>query len=348
MGPYMPGDITPYEQTKRIVPNITYSYSEKMGITHRRFYPSMNLNMVKTDAEYKTAIIKAAEILNNNLKLITQKWRRPAISLTGGIDSGTTFAAANGLYDRFETFSYQSVPKEVPDVVAAKKIADHFRTKHTIYYIPDNNSDIKDFEIKAAILIHNDGYIAPQYPNEVRKRCYLEEHCDINVEVKSWVSETIRAYWHKHFDRKSLPVLSPKLYRNLYKIFLGNRSLAHQIDEIFEDYINTYDYNAVPETFLPADMFRWEVTNNSWGGLNISEMRYCFEITIPYNNRKLLETLLCIPLEKRISDQHHLDMKKYLNEDMYNMNIVIQNKEQTKIRARLLNIVFNINMWLPF
>ena len=236
----------------------------------------------------------------------------------------------------------------MPDVVAAKKIADHFRTKHTIYYIPDNNSDIKDFEIKAAILIHNDGYIAPQYPNEVRKRCYLEEHCDINVEVKSWVSETIRAYWHKHFDRKSLPVLSPKLYRNLYKIFLGNRSLAHQIDEIFEDYINTYDYNAVPETFLPADMFRWEVTNNSWGGLNISEMRYCFEITIPYNNRKLLETLLCIPLEKRISDQHHLDMKKYLNEDMYNMNIVIQNKEQTKIRARLLNIVFNINMWLPF
>lgn len=348
MGPYMPGDITPYEQTKRVVPNILYSYSFETGVIHNRFYPLKDLDMIVKESEYQTVISTAAEILKNNAKLITQKWSRPAISLTGGIDSGTTFASANGLYDKFETFSYQSAPKEVPDVVSAKKIAERFRTRHTIYQIPNEDNDISNFEVKAAILRHNDGYIAPLYPNEVRKRCYLEEHCNIEVEVKSWVSETIRAYWHKHFDRETLPTLSPKLYRNLYKIFLGNRSLAHKIDAIFADYIETYDYKIIPETFLSADMFRWEVTNSSWGGLNISDMRYCFEITIPYNNRKLLDLLLRVPLEKRISDQHHLDIKKLLNEDMYNMNIVVQNKEQTRTRARLLNIIFSLNMWSPF
>lgn len=42
--------------------------------------------------------------------------------MTGGIDSNTTFAAANGFYDKFEAFSYLSAPKEAPDAEAAKKL----------------------------------------------------------------------------------------------------------------------------------------------------------------------------------------------------------------------------------
>ena len=58
-----------------------------------------------------------------------------------------------------------------------------------------------------------------------------------------------------------------------------------------------------------------EVTWGSWGGMNISEMKFCFDITFIYNNRKFFDLMFKIPLEKRISDQHHLDMKKYLNPD---------------------------------
>lgn len=132
-----------------------------------------------------------------------KKWEHPWISLTGGIDSNTTFAAANGMYDRFEAFSYISAEKEIRDAEAAAKIAKAFGVKHHIYNIPDNSNEISDYDLKVEIQRHNSGYIAERKPNESRKRFYLEENCGCDVEVKSWVSETIRGYWYKHFDRKN-------------------------------------------------------------------------------------------------------------------------------------------------
>ena len=70
------------------------------------------------------------------MELVTKKWKKPWISLTGGIDSNTTFAAGNGNYEKFETFSYISAEKEVPDAAAAKEIASHFGLKHHEYHIP--------------------------------------------------------------------------------------------------------------------------------------------------------------------------------------------------------------------
>ena len=142
---------------------------------------------------------------------------------------------------RFETFSYISAEKEVPDAEAAKKIAEHFGVPHHEYYIPDRDEDVKDFDGILAVLRHNNGYVAELKHNEARKRMYLKEHANCDVEVKSWVSETIRAYWYKHYGRKRMPKLSGKLYRNLYKIFIENRKLAKKIDRVFCD-IQTLEY----------------------------------------------------------------------------------------------------------
>lgn len=282
------------------------------------------------------------------MELISKKWEHPWISLTGGIDSNTTFAAANGMYDKFETFSYISAPKEVPDAEAAKKISDAFDVKHHVYNIPDNSDEIADYDLKVEIQRHNSGYIAERKGNESRKRFYLEENCGCDVEVKSWVSETIRAYWYKHYGRNKMPKLSPKLFRNLYKIFIFNRPLAHKIDKIFADYIKEFEYEKIPTCYPAADIHYNEVTWGSWGGMNISEMKYCFDITFIYNNRKFLDLMFRVPLEKRISDEHHLDLKKNLNPELYNMNIRVVNMKETDTRARLLNIIFTINQILPY
>lgn len=91
-----------------------------------------------------------------------------------------------------------------------------------------------------------------------------------------------------------------------------------------------------------------EVTWGSWGGLNISEMKFCFDITLPFNNRVLMDLLFRIPLEDRISDKHHLQMKKHLNKELYDMNIRVVNMKETKFRANALNVIFTINSILPF
>ncbi len=347
MGAYLPADLTPFKELKRIVPNIEY-IAHAGEITHKRFYPLVELEECKNDAEYQEVIKKAADILKNSMELISRKWSKPAISLTGGIDSNTTFAAANGIYDRFTTFSYLSAHKETIDCDAAKVIAEAFDVKWNLYKIPENSDELKDCDLKIAIIRHNNGYIGKEKDNELIKRVYLEENLNADVEVKSWVSETIRAYWYKHYGRKSMPKLSPKLYRNLYKIFITNRGLAHKIDKIFEKYIEEFEYKKIPSQYPPADMHYNEITWGSWGGLNISEMKFYTDITFAYNNRVFLDLLFKVPLEKRISDEHHIDMKKYLNKALYDMNIRVVNMHETKFRAFALNVIFTINMILPF
>ena len=77
-------------------------------------------------------------------------------------------------------------------------------------------------------------------------------------------------------------------------------------------------------------------------------MKFCFDITFAYNNRKFLDLLFRVPLPKRISDGHHLDMKKYLNKKLYDMNIRVVNLKETDFRAFALNVIFTINSFLPF
>ncbi len=349
MGPYLPADMTPFEKVKRIVPNIVYFYNlNEKSVTHNRFYPLKNLEECKTQEEYDKVIEDAADILKNNMELVLKKWDNPYLSLTGGIDSNTTFASANGHYDKIKTFSYYSAEKESIDCDAAKIISKKFGVTWLLYNIPNSNQEIERFNEKREIIKHNNGYIGLEKDNELRKRMILQEKCNADVEIKSWVSETIRAYWYKHYGRKKMPKLSAKLYRNLYKIFISNRKLAHQIDKIFAEYIEKYEYSKIPSQYPPADMHFNEVTWGSWGGMNISEMKYCFDITFIYNNRKFLDLLFKVPLNKRISDQHHLDMKKYLNKELYDMNIRVVNMKETKFRAFALNVIFTINSWLPF
>ena len=349
MGPYLPADMTPFEQVKRIVPNIEYLYNKRdKKISHHRFYPLRDLKECATQEEYETVITNAADILRKNMGLVIKKWENPWLSLTGGIDSNTTFAAANGWYDKIKTFSYCSAEKESIDCEAAKNISARFDVPWTLYNIPNDNQEIDRFNEKKEIIRHNNGYIGLEKDNELRKRMILQEQCLADVEIKSWVSETIRAYWYKHYGRKKMPKLSPKLYRNLYKIFIANRGLAHKIDKVFAKYIEDFEYAKIPAQYPSADMHYNEVTWGSWGGMNISEMKYCFDITFIYNNRKFLDLLFKVPLERRISDQHHLDMKKYLNKELFDMNIRVVNMKETKFRAFALNVIFTINSWLPF
>ena len=349
MGAYMPADLTPFAELKRVVPNQEYrAYPTEGRAEHMRFYPLKNLTECRNEGEYRQTVEAAADILKKNMELVVRKWSNPWISLTGGIDSNTTFAAANGQYDKIKTFSYLSAAKESIDCDAAKEISARFNVPWTLYHIPEDSGELDRFEARAAILRHNNGYIACEKDNELRKRVVLQAQCPADVEVKSWVSETIRGYWYKHYGRKRMPKLSGKLYRNLYKMFLTDRALAHEIDKLFDRYIEEFEYRKVPGQYPPADLHFNEVTWGSWGSMNISEMKYCFDITIIYNNRRFLDLLFKVPLEKRISDQHHLDMKKYLNRELYDMGIRVVNMKETKFRAFALNVIFTINSILPF
>lgn len=347
LGNYLPGDLTAHSRVSRIIPNTTVRL-DNGGAEVSRFYPNRPVRMCTTEAEYQEVISEAAQILESTMQLIGEKWERPAISLTGGIDSNTTFAAANGCYDRFETFSYVSMPREEVDATAAKAIAERFSVPHTTYRIPDDNQHWADFDLYKAILIHNDGEIGGAKDGDTRKKIELMQHCDIDVEVKSWISETVRAYAYKYSGRTRMPrTLRPRHYTSLYKMILLNRRLAHETDYHFDNYLKKTQLKEHLFNYDESDFFVWEMMHGGKCGLNIGVMKFCFDITIPYNNRKLLDLLLRVPLADRISDRHHLDLKRRMNPALTAMNVRVVNQNETALRKRLINAYFWVNTHLP-
>ena len=348
MGNYLPGDITSFEEIKRIIPNTVVAFDGE-AFCIERIYPNRPIEMCETEEAYQEVIRKGARILQNTMAIIPQKWKQPAISLTGGIDSNTTFAAANGNYDKYSTFSYVSQEREAVDAEAAEKISGKFGLPHTTYQIPSSNDEIADYDIIKEILDCNDGYIGTYRDNEARKKIYLIQNRVCDVEVKSWVSETIRAYAYKYYGRTKMPKsLKPRHYTSLYKIFLFNRKLALETDKYFADYMQRTSLKEKLYNYDESDFFVWEMMHGGKCGLDIGVMRMCFDVTIPYNNRTLLDLLLRVPLEKRVSDTHHLDLKKRMNQELFDMQIRIVNLNETNFRKKVLNGYFVLNSFWPW
>ena len=347
-GAYLPGDITCFAELTRLVPNTFVTYSDgSFQVT--RFYPAHGIAMCENDNEYEEVITEGARLLKNTLALIPKKWAHPAISLTGGIDSNTTFAAANGNYDKFTTFSYVSMYRESVDAEKAQQISDRFGVKWKRYDVPESNEECADFQAFKAILEWNDGGIGSNKDSDIRKKIVLIKNDVCDVEVKSWISETFRAYAYKYFGRTSFPQnLSARNYTSLYKFFLFNRRLVHETDAYFKQY---WEHTALKEhlfNYDETDFFVWEMMHGYKCGLNIGAMKTCFDITLPYNNRKLIDLFLRVPLEKRINDQLHLDLKKLLNKELFDMGIRVINLNETKSRKRKANLYFSVNSKLPF
>lgn len=347
-GAYLPANISKYNEIKRVTPNTKVCCRENEAKIER-FYPTAAITIVDGDDEYSRRISEICDILHKNMTLIAQKWRKPAISMTGGMDSKATVAASNGLNSSFLYFSYDSMRGERVDADAAHKIAEALNVEHRIDVILDNDSLFCDLGSVKAILEHNNGYIGKNNPNDIRKRIYYAQEKRFDIEVKSWVSEIGRANYYKKFGRKKMPYrLSPRQMSCLYKLFINKRSLLKRTDNIFHSYIQeTSSYEIF--NFDASDMFLWEVRYGSWGGHVITdEHRFSFDITIPYNNRKLMELFLTLPLEKRISDQVHRDIVYYLDNRISETGIEITNYNETKKRMILEKMYFFFNTHAPF
>lgn len=349
-GMFLPGDNSQFENVFRLVPNTFLRYDiNNRNCTISRFYPTKELKMCKSQEEYSNTIAHISDILNKNLELICKKWSNPAISMSGGMDSKTTLACANGLYDKFKYYSYDTMPGDRIDVAAAKKISEHIGIPHRVYTVSEKDSDFVNIDFVRKIMEHNWGDIGKVNPNDVRKRMYFMDTSDFDVEVKSWVSEIGRANYYKKFGLKKMPKrLSPRQMTSMYKFFSYNRNTAILTDKIFSDYIKKTCFNDI-YNYDASDMYLWEFRYGAWGGLVItSEHRMSYDITIPYNNRILMEMFLTLPLEKRIEDIPHYDIIKLMNSKIDELGITITNYNETRIRMYMEKLYFKINSILPF
>ncbi len=346
LGNSLPGDRTPFLGLRRITPNTCFIY-ENGAVKHHRFFEPHIL----TGKSMEELARQAGDILHSTLALIAEKWERPAISLTGGCDSKTTLACANGLHDRFRYYSYSSSQSEQVDCDAAGEICRALGLQHTIYQIPSSLPESEPVDPIARILRWNSGNILDCNPNDVRKRIVLDRVDDFDVEVKSWASEIGRAYFSKRFHGRTefLPHPTGRACTTLYKFFLHNRRLVRETDQVFEQFLRDY-YQAAKENPIPwFEQFFWEFRVPAWNGLVITgEHRYSSDITIPYNNRLLLTILLSAPIEDRIHDTLYVEIRRQFDPRIDATGVAVTNLLHTEKREKLENLYWVLHAKCPF
>lgn len=348
-GWYLPGDLTPYPEVKRIIPNTEVRIDETVSVN--RFYPRKPYKEL-SGSDYDEQVNKIGKLLNNNMRLIADKWNAPAVSLTGGTDSKTTLACANGVQDRFEYFSYVSLPREETDALAAQEICKALSLKHKIFYVDTETSCYPDYAEVSALIKRHYSYLGDANENDICKRIVLKEQFDYDVEVKSWVSEVARASRYKRYGKKSFPrKIRPRMLTSMYKLFVFNRGDALKTDERFEEYLEkTKLQRSIDETGYPwSEFFVWEIVFGGWGSLALTgEHMLTNEITVPYNNRALLDMMLRTPLSKRIDDQLHKDIMHLMDDRIEKLGVHVVNGNETKQRELIERVYYRLNNILPF
>lgn len=338
-GLFFPGDTTQFENINRVLQN-HIMYFDGSEVTYNRFYPVKEIEVVNNEEDYVGLCKEVVKVLNNTMYCISKKYSKPAISLTGGMDSKTTLACAYGLYDQYSYYSYITMSGDKVDADAAKEIANQIGIEHKTYTVSEKDEDFEDLDIIRKILYHNNGEYRIN-DNDVRKRAYFDKINDRDVEIKSWVSEVARSNYYKKFGIKMPKRLTPRNMTSMFKIFITQRKLAKETDKIFDKFIEKTGFHNMPSGYDESDMYLWEFRYSAWGGMVItSEHSYSDEIFIPFNNRNLLELMLRAPQEKRISDQFHDDLIKIANHKIYDTGITITNWNETKTRMRIERAYF--------
>lgn len=346
LGNSLPGDLTQYIGLKRVTPNFCCVY-ENGSFRNQRFFTPYQM----AGKSREQLAREAGQLLHNSLELIAQKWDKPAISLTGGCDSKTTLACANGLYDRFRYYSYSSSEAEQVDCEAAAKICAALGLEHRIYPVPDQVLPEDHADVVGQILRRNCGDLLDSNPNDVRKRIVLDKIDDFDVEVKSWASEIGRAYFSKRFHGRTKFPRKPdgRACTTLYKFFLHDRKLVRETDRVFERFIRDYYEPAKENPIEWFEQFFWEFRVPAWNGLVITgEHRYSDDITIPYNNRVLLTMLLSVPLEDRISDAMYAEIRKQFNPGIDATGVAVTNLLHTDKRAKYENLYWVLHDHFPY
>src|SRR5690606_13322397 len=198
-----------------------------------RFYPIESHRELEED-EFPAVIKEISRLINNNISMCAMKWEKPTISLSGGMDSKTTLACANGFYGDYKFFSFQSKPQEEEDAQAAKRLCESINADHVIYDIPQDNSAFEDFDLFKKIIAHNCSYIGNPKDNEVRKFIYLHKLNEFDVELKSWISEIGRLMWGKKYGLALPKTLSPRHFSIVQTRYFGSPSLLNHADRSYK------------------------------------------------------------------------------------------------------------------
>jgi hypothetical protein len=125
--------------------------------------------------------------------------------------------------------------------------------------------------------------------------------------------------------------------------------LVKKTDALFGEYIQKYLGKDTTDVINWLDAFYWEFSWSAGEGVSMtSEHLFAYDITIPYNSRRIVELLLRAPQKSRIEDRLQLDVTRRNNKTLSQLDIHIVDVNHTAMRAVLERLYLEFNSHLPF
>lgn len=336
---WLPGLTSSYDEITRIGPNLVFDYAHGEASV-KRFYPDTAHAEYQSEADFEWCVEEIYRIIRNNLVLCKKKWDRAAISLTGGMDSGATFACTAGFTDQFEIFSFDCKEQERLDSAAAKEICKKTGNKHVQYHIPDSNEEIVDFDDLKHIVDHNTAYFKNLAEEEIRKIIYLRDLNDFDVELKSDVAEIGRAFYGRKYGMDMPEVLNERECAVLQTKFFFMPWLLKQAEKAYIRFLTNTEITKPPYNYEHSDMLYWEFRIGAAAAVTTLSMGMAQNMTFPYNNRKLFELFFAFPHDMRAEDYPQSQIMKKKMPKMVSEDVTVEDKYFGKLRITLEKTFF--------
>lgn len=289
-GKYYPGLWTPYDGVRTLIANNALWFDPVTGVARqRRFYPSEALparSALTAQAEFKARLAICCRL---------SLGARNALSLTGGDDSQATLTTYGSLgpalSQQLTAFTYirPATPDraQFDDVFAASRTALKAGVQHLVFAVEpvDYASDFHK-------------WYAASFPRGARypslARAYYENlpaDCTILISTVAEIGTVF--YKERSVARPTPETLAAKFTPSAAKN--SPALLATMTDYIAET-------NFQPERFSGIDwhdLFYWEHRNSKWASLWYAEVDMTGFAIVPYNDRRLIEIMLSLPVKER-------------------------------------------------
>ncbi|HLS46332.1 MAG TPA: hypothetical protein VK045_12940, partial [Ornithinicoccus sp.] len=293
---FLPGTMTTHEDVLPLVPNhvlrISLTEGGTASVAHDRFWP-YEQRVERSDTSAVTT--EFIDYFREHTRLLCTLGR-PVLSLTGGMDSRTSFAAAlPHLHEESFTFTYFN-PR---DGLTKKGAADD---------VFDANAFAVDVGVQHRVLRWRQPQPGTIF-EEIIDRTYPVRRGSIGAAHAMWADlphdivhlQSIGAEMGTTFYTKRPQ--GPITPHRLTEIVTNRTDLGAETEQAaFGEYLDyaQFTHDAIGG-YDPHDVFYWEQRMGKWGYMKYQDGDFSHRMLLPFNDRGLIELMLSLPYHQRES-----------------------------------------------
>lgn len=267
--------------------------------TVQRFYPHRENPYLGVSTRERLDLIE--RLWTEQIRMLAEE-HELAISLTGGLDSRTSFAVARPHWAKIHTFTYTTIPRGdsswsrsiYKDEVIVGQILDVVDVRHT--FLRRNEAPSLSAAEQKILSQNSSG----EHGRWLVKLYQQHIAVDGLIHLRANLHETGRNYFHKFRTPSNQMSGLRKLMKN--QVQLRKPLLEPELEQVMEEFEAEYiaaQFDLLPHSYELLDMFYWEVRQGRWFSEIFNETDAAFDTAIPFNHRRIIDLALSFSATER-------------------------------------------------